>query len=582
VTGIYELTIDQGWNVTRLSAENARLFYKAQGGDPLLLLGEHPRLYFFVPAQARAFRIHAWGKYLLQQVKVSVFDAGGTLVADGESDQQDDVSLTVQVPEGQAGRIWSLKLDRPVKNPEFIIRNVYLELEGDVVPYLAQDPTDLVAPLLLPSGDTVVRYGAGAFESVYVLTPLAGPIASTFQAEVNVYTADGKLLSTIVQKHIDNPRIEFPVEQLNLPLGSYSASVRITGGGEVVAEYSFPTLTVANQRPSALREDNVLLDEAGNPYFPLGLYRVQDPQDYPLVKAQGFNMVKAKPHMLDAVHAAGLKAAVELYPNATVDLDYIRYTVTRLRNHPAVAVWMIMNEPDGHDVSPELMARAYALIRQLDPVHPAYTVVYNPDAYEAYSPATDVFAIDRYPVPRNPIFKVVKQLEQAERFSANQPIWFVSQAWRWPGLRNITAAEARSLSYIALTRGNIKGMFWYAFDEQGWHLPDSDPQLWAAIGRATSEIGALQQVWLRNTIWEGAVQADGVTMYAAERQYNGSRYLLVVNPTDRAVPATIRLRAPASGQAESLFEARRVNVADGRIQDHVEAFGVKLYRYESA
>jgi len=579
VTGIYELTIDQGLNTTRLSAENARLFYKAERGNPLLLLGEHPRLYFFVPFQAGAFRVRAWGKYLRQQVKASVFDAQGNLVASDESGQGNDASLTIQVPNGQAGRIWSLRLDRPERDPDFVIRNVLVELDGDVVPYLAQDPTDLVAPLLLPSEDIVIRYGAGAFESVSVLTPLASPIASAFQAEISVCHPDGRLISVVVREHMDKSRIEISPEEFNLPVGSYIASVRITSRGELVAEHQFPTVTVVNERPSALREDNVLLDETGSPYMPLGLYRVGDPQDYPLIKAQGFNMVKARPHTLDAVHAAGLKAAVELYPNATVDLDYIRYTVTKFKDHPAVAVWMIMNEPDSHDVSPELMSQAYGLIRQLDPDHPAYTVICSPDAYDAYSQTTDVFAIDRYPVPRNPIFKVVKQLEKAERLSANQPVWFVSQAWSWPGLRNITPAETRCLSYIALTRANVKGMFWYAFDELGWHLPDSAPQVWEALGQVTGEIAAMQQMWLTDTVWEGAVNADGVDLYASQRQYDGSSYMLVVNPTDQAVSATIDLPGAASAQAESIFDGRQINVTGGSVQDHVGAFGVKLYRY---
>ena len=51
-------------------------------------------------------------------------------------------------------------------------------------------------------------------------------------------------------------------------------------------------------------------------------------------------------------------------------LDVIRDAVTRLREHPAILSWYLIDEPDGSSYPPEWVAEAAAAIRALDRTRP--------------------------------------------------------------------------------------------------------------------------------------------------------------------------------------------------------------------
>jgi hypothetical protein len=322
----------------------------------------------------------------------------------------------------------------------------------------------------------------------------------------------------------------------------------------------------------------------GKPFFARGLYHV-DPKDYSLVKKQGFNIVQAAPANVPKCEAAGLKAAVMLYGGMRIKRDYYRQQIMAYKDNPAVACWMIMDEPDGNRTPLEEVQGAYTLIRSLDPERPAYMCLCQPSAYASYGLATDIIAIDVYPVHagKDDIEPIGTALDVAHRDVPQQVVWFIGQVWSWPGHKDssqrrlVTAAEHRAMTYLSLTHDNVRGLMWYSFRDPQWYLPESNPEAWRACRRVNEELATLEPVLLHSNQAEQVVAgSDGGQVHAAVKEHEGSRYVIAVNGGYRAT--TARISVGAGTAAEVLFEGRTAAIAGDVLSDRFEPLAVHVYK----
>ena len=304
------------------------------------------------------------------------------------------------------------------------------------------------------------------------------------------------------------------------------------------------------RRTPSLRE-GAILDHAGKPFFPIGLYHVPV-ECYSMVAKQGFNTVQgildtdsdraatqirpatqvrpatvtertrsaadagavgstssrpvpewchAGPSTLgelrarlDAAHQAGLMVALPLYgAGLQNDLERMKQIVRTFDSHPAVLSFKLKGEPSRDELP--WMAHVYRELKALYPCRPIELCLHLPSLHGPYAPWCDTMVVDPYPLPDKPLTMVSAHCACAQRslqpwqglVAALQAGW---QSGRW---NQPTLEQAREMVRLALANG-ATGLYWYAFRDPGWGLEETP--LWGqfpelnALAHATGS-GAL-------------------------------------------------------------------------------------------
>ncbi|NOZ21805.1 MAG: hypothetical protein GXP25_12055 [Planctomycetes bacterium] len=575
--GLYEIRIDARGNATQLTADGARLCIPATDDEPCAVIQGSQPLYFYVPAGSRRFRALFRGAGTGETAEGVVFNPDGREVKRGSTVGSNKVLLDVPVGWGQAGRVWSLQIQRA---KEGVFEDASVSLLGNVGPNVAQRPDAVVVPLMRVAMPGMRR----TFEKakLEIRGAVLAPVQGIAKPSLSVTAASGG--KEIFAKTITNLRsgafcVNLPRNKF--PKGSYTLRVAAKDGEKVLSSREQEMFVV--DRPTGLRPDKVTLHN-GKPFFARGLYHVK-PEDYDLVKKQGFNIVQATPDSVPKCEKAGISAAVALYAGMRLNPDYYREKIAAYRTSPAVVCWMIMDEPSGNKVPLSDIQRHYGIIRDMDPARPAYMCICRPDAYTTYGMATDIIAIDVYPVreKNQDLAHIARTLDLARRDVPGQTVWFIGQVWSWPGRENpkqrrlVTAAEHRCMTYLSLTHDDVRGLMWYSFRDPDWYLPKSNPEVWAACKTVNNELIALEPVLLQPNRYEKVLRGSGdAEVHLAMKEHDGHQTLIAVNPNNKATDVTIPVSG--SGEAEVMFEKRKVKIEGGAIRDKFGALAVHIYR----
>ena len=227
-----------------------------------------------------------------------------------------------------------------------------------------------------------------------------------------------------------------------LPEGRYWLTARWrdpVGGADSLAVLCEKFAPAAREVKIDLFSQSLLVD--GEPFFPIGLYWLRadilapmrqlhfNSGDY-YYKLRGEEVAS----LMDAAAVEGMQILLELteYARQKPEPDYraIAALVKRYRQHPALLAWYLVDEPDETKMNPAAALAMYELIRELDPYHPVYLVNNRPRTYAAYSDASDILAIDVYPIPNYPITQVGNYMQRARWTSLGQkPVWLIAQAF---------------------------------------------------------------------------------------------------------------------------------------------------------
>ncbi len=147
-------------------------------------------------------------------------------------------------------------------------------------------------------------------------------------------------------------------------------------------------------------------------FFPLGIYRAQVVKNgLRLAKEKGFNtaVVPAEVAWADELHRLGMKGVfffafqrqTGLQPERLHRFNArLRRVITRLRDHPAVLAWYVVDEPDGQGIPVETFCGLYRKVKTWDSQHPVFTVFNVPGRWHRYFPCTDVVGLEPYLVRR--------------------------------------------------------------------------------------------------------------------------------------------------------------------------------------
>lgn len=382
-----------------------------------------------------------------------------------------------------------------------------------------------------------------------------------------------------------------------LPPGCYTLRARLQGPAGVEDSLNCQVC----KYPPAPQEVKVdlfaqsLLVE-GEPFFPIGLYWLHA-EDLEELKRLHFNcgdyFYKLRgaeiAALMDQAAQSGVRILLELTPfirgRAEPDYQAIAATVERYRRHPALLAWYLVDEPADARVDPALLERIYQQLRQSDPYHPVYLVNNRPHSYGTYLGASDILAIDVYPVPDHPLTRVRDYMQQAHwAAQGRKPIWLVAQAFgnveHWA--RPPTPAELRNMVFQGLVQG-AGGLLFYRYCQEG-EQQLQPPALWREMRALAAELGALGPVLAAPAPLAQAESADGPQgVEAMLREYQGQYYLFVVNCRAAAQRARFRLRGlPALARVEALYQSQAPALQDGLLVIDLAALGVGIYRLEPA
>ena len=387
--------------------------------------------------------------------------------------------------------------------------------------------------------------------------------------------------------------------------GAFAADALLAGRYELVARWLDPvggadSLAVACEKfaPAArevkidLFSQSLLVD--GEPFFPIGLYWLRadilapmrqlhfNSGDY-YYKLRGEEVAA----LMDAAAAEGMQILLELteYARRKPEPDYRAITalVKRYRQHPALLAWYLVDEPAETKMAPASALAIYELIRELDPYHPVYLVNNRPHTYAAYSDASDILAIDVYPIPNYPISQVGNYMEQARWTSLERkPVWLIAQAFggveHWA--RSPTATELRNMIYQGLV-GGAKGVLFYRYcQENERHIQPL--ALWREVQHLATELAELGPVLLQEEHSLEAQSASGKVAVAI-KEYKGDFYVFAVNVAEDTRQLDLRLEGlPPMGRVEVVRGPAVPTLANGRLAAELGPLGTAVFRLQTA
>lgn len=266
-------------------------------------------------------------------------------------------------------------------------------------------------------------------------------------------------------------QLSVDVPLAGLAAGDYRLVVRLLGAddGQELASFDFPLSLLAPDAP----QPTVTIDGHGRtivngePFFPLGFYDGRSgAEDLRRIAAAGYNCVMpyginstdlANPReYLDNAQAVGLKViySVKDFYDGTIyrpaqvgpwtGVDAMtRGVVETFRDHPALLAWYL-NDELPLSYLPEL-TRRYETVRDLDPNHPCWIVLYQVGDLAHYTGTTDLLGTDPYPIPGRPPAMAGQWTRRTAAASGGRMnFWQVPQAHDWGNYRKNEEEKART------------------------------------------------------------------------------------------------------------------------------------------
>jgi len=574
--GPHLLRAGAGRNGFTLDATGAKLLIPAGAdGQPFEGISHAAPVYLFVPPGAQRFAVALGGQGSGETAAARVLAPDGAEIAALSTAGGMTDSATIEVPAGADDKVWALVVG-PAEAGLFEDFNV--RLSGEVSPYVAQRPEDLLCPAINASSMRVSRDRRDPVLPVSVtayadLDDLGG---ATVAIEAAPFDGGAPVWSREFTE-LPARNLELAPEE-RLPVGKYRWSLALSVAGEEARRFEGAWWYVP--APTYVTDDETVLVN-GEPFFARGLYHV-NPEDYELVKAAGFNAVQCRFDNVPAAQAAGLRTGVALYWTARPNSERWRAAMDAVVDNASVFAWWMQDEPANESSVIEALADGYLYVRTQDPNRPAYTCINNPNAYEQLAPQTDIVAPDVYPIGRTPLTTISDTLDHAAAVIPNHVVWFIGQVWPWPNSPLVTPEQHRCMSYLALAHG-ARGLFWYSFRDPNWYLPEGNPELWAETQTVNDELIALEPALLTRNVGQAVIATEGGEVHACAKRVGDELTIIAVNPGEAAVAARIPLAdlAPAltcAPEVEVLFEDRALALAAGAIADDFAPLAVHVYR----
>ena len=363
-------------------------------------------------------------------------------------------------------------------------------------------------------------------------------------------------------------------------------------------EFELHKLATGAPQPTVFLDSHNRTIVNGKPFFPLGWYFGPGPttknfeehldrvavSPFNTIMCYGINVggVEKVRAYLDALAARHLKiiysikdvyAGTEGYYEPVLGFRgeeaIVRGIVPLFRDHPALLAWYL-NDEFPLTMRDRLDARQQ-LVRQLDPNHPTWAVLYQVDEFYGYLNSADVLGADPYPVSEKPVTMAADWTRKCAAVSDGlRPLWMVPQAMDWACYHKDRADKYRAptldeelvMTYLCLIHG-AHGLIYYCYHDLMRDRLGFDKR-WADMLVVGNEVKQLFPALLSTA---KAPQLDvkpgrDTVQFALRADDTGRRYALLANPDPKeaatvsdAEPARARLQLLQRGQSKPMTAA---------------------------
>lgn len=352
-----------------------------------------------------------------------------------------------------------------------------------------------------------------------------------------------------------------------------------------------------------------------NSYFPIAVW-LQNPENAKKYQQQGnINLYiglwnELEEHQLTLIKEAGVKLICE---QNTFGLAH--------KSDPAIMGWMKGDESDNAQwnsstrtydpcIPPDKVIAQYKNAKQKDPDHPYYLnlgqgVTYTnwigrgecrgrtdmyPIANNGYLKGCDIASFDVYPVNskdtmvRDKLWMGAKGIDSLRTWcDDNKPVWTWIETTRIDkdSPRKPTPQEVKTQVWMALIHG-AKGIGYFChsfYPEQNDAALLHDKEMLAAVKEINTQITSLAPVLNSLTTPDFAhVKSSNprVPVDIMTKKYDADHYLFAVGM--RNLPTKASFAISAGKQVEVVGENRKLEIFDGRFEDHFNGYEVHIYK----
>jgi len=282
---------------------------------------------------------------------------------------------------------------------------------------------------------------------------------------------------------------------------------------------------------------------------------------------------------LDECQKLGLKVIMWLHPGGgsyPPMREAVVRTIKRLKDHPAIIAWYLVDEPEGWWSSQEGgkkeddLIDLYRAAKEADPYRPAqinwYAWTKGKGGYGSLD-ATDIGSLDRYPVGRGTnAIKAVGDIVQIMNDDCRprfQPTAFWVQMYGYDdAVREPTPAEERGMTYVCLIHG-MRLIYYFIYKPMS-------RDLWESMKPLGDELRVLQPILTDPEANELAVGIQGKVVHYCLWERGGKHYLIACNGSDEGVEVTFDLsrfiKGPLPHKATTLFAKQPIHLKGGRLK----------------
>jgi hypothetical protein len=361
---------------------------------------------------------------------------------------------------------------------------------------------------------------------------------------------------------------------------------------------------VQNNSPEYSTSRNSRIPESRNQKkFPLGLYGTK-PADLQTIDHSPFNIVRlpATPEAVAAAHARGLNVFCSM-PSDPGKAAALAETFARAGvSFSPHDLFYIDDEPELRSIDPKHLRDKRETLAEIWPHVRGLMANVRPWAVARYMDTADIFAMDQYPVPSQPMTWLSDSMDQAGTLvrGTNREVWSIIQAFGgksaaihgWPAFPSYE--EMRNLTFLSLLHG-ARGVFYYTYSHG-----KKDPARWQDLKAIGNQVRDIEE-WLTSpgAFTPLAVHVDSrftvdaagnPAVHVGTKTVNGKTLVLAVNVIDRPVDVVVRTggRETGDGRREAGDRGRKTEiltapfadtpavVRDGTIRLHLEPHEVRV------
>ncbi len=383
------------------------------------------------------------------------------------------------------------------------------------------------------------------------------------------------------------------VDIADLADGSYLLSATLKNeAGKALASLQKPFRKMPPV-PYAVKVDHFsrMAVVGGKPFMPLGFcWEGEVTLDVLAYLARnGVNSVVVFPHgniaktqaLLDDAAKTGIWVRLALDAK---DKEQTVAFVERFKRHAALLAWDIFDEAFtvkwGKDHYPLIVDRC-AEIKAVDPYHPVFI---NENEYglnylnsKGLAFPGDIVSIDYYawtPAANLAMTARHAQLMESMGRADGRPGWIylLGAGYAFWASRDLTPAEHEVSAYVSLVNG-VSGVYYFASHPKS-------ASAWERIRGLFREFKALTPV-IASTEPTPTVRCTAPSIEFLVKAFEGTVYVMACNITEQAMES-VTFTLPAgiqyAGEAEVMFESRKLEVRDGRYTDSFPGHSRHVYK----